>query len=100
MTTEKGLIPKNFILLDNFEEMKQAITQDMEGNNLSVLLSSTQKRKDRDEISNMIDNFDEESKANPQQELSVDLSGIDMAKRTLPGLDNLMPSGSEIPAHS
>ena len=41
VTTDKSVVPKYFILLDNLDEMKQAVTQDMEGNNLSTLLSET-----------------------------------------------------------
>lgn len=38
VTTDKSLIPKHFEILDNYNEMKEAVTQDMEGNNLSMLL--------------------------------------------------------------
>lgn len=63
VTTDKSLIPKHFIPLDNYIEMKNAISQDMEGNNLTTLLTQTTKRKDRDEISNIIDHFEEENKS-------------------------------------
>lgn len=35
VATDINLIPKYFLPLDNLEEMKNAVTQDMEGNNLS-----------------------------------------------------------------
>jgi hypothetical protein len=54
VTTDKNLIPKYFQPLDNLDEVKAAVASDMEGNNLNQLLNSTQKRKERDEISTML----------------------------------------------
>jgi hypothetical protein len=33
------MIPKNFIMLENRDEMKAAVSQDMDGNNLNLLLN-------------------------------------------------------------
>lgn len=61
VTSNPDLIPKSFLPINNLEEMKQAVTQDMEGNNLNLLLNQTAKRKERDEISNIIDQFEEDN---------------------------------------
>lgn len=61
VTSNPDLIPKGFLPINDLEEMKQAVTQDMEGNNLSLLLNQTAKRKERDEISNIIDQFEEDN---------------------------------------
>lgn len=39
VATDKNLIPKHFLPLEDIQEMKQAISLDMEGNNLSLLLN-------------------------------------------------------------
>lgn len=36
---DKSLIPKYFIPMNNLEDMKQAVVEDMEGNNLTALLN-------------------------------------------------------------
>jgi hypothetical protein len=39
VTVDKSLIPKYFIPMDDLEHMKQAVVEDMEGNNLTALLN-------------------------------------------------------------
>lgn len=60
VTTDKSMIPKHFVMLDNRDELKAAVSMDIEGNNLNNLLNQSQKRKDKDEINRILQPSEEE----------------------------------------
>jgi len=41
VTTSKDAIPKYFVPMDNIAEIKQAVAQDLDQNNLNLLLQQT-----------------------------------------------------------